>query len=63
MTADRRSQRLERYAENYLSMMMCVCSIFLRMIGAAEAEDKREGIWDYLKEKNPRSTGASAAAC
>ena len=46
-------KRLERYMENYLSMMMCICSIFLRMIGTDEAEDKREGIWDYLKEKNP----------
>ena len=46
-------RRLERSMENYLSMMMCICSIFLRMIGTDEAEDKREGIWDYLKEKNP----------
>lgn len=46
-------KRLERYMENYLSMMMCICSIFLRMIGTDEAEDKREGIWDYLKAQNP----------
>ena len=26
--------------ENYLSMMMCICSIFLRMIDTDEAEDK-----------------------
>ena len=32
-------KRLERYMENYLSMMMCICSIFLRMIGTDEAED------------------------
>ena len=51
--ASKRGERLERYMENYLSMMMCICSIFLRMIGTDEAEDKREGIWDYLKEKNP----------
>lgn len=44
---------LERYMENYLSMMMCICSIFLRMIDTDEAEDKREEIWDYLKEHNP----------
>ncbi|WP_251178893.1 glycosyltransferase family 2 protein [Adlercreutzia agrestimuris] len=47
-------ERLERYMENYLSMMLCICSIFLRMIGTDEAEDKREEIWDYLKEHNPR---------
>lgn len=46
-------RRLERYMENYLSMMMCICSIFLRMINTDEAEDKREGVWDYLKERNP----------
>ena len=34
-------KRLERYMENYLSMMMCICSIFLRMIDTDEAEDKR----------------------
>lgn len=46
-------RRLERYMEGYLSMMMCICSIFLRMIGTDEAEGKREAIWDYLKRKNP----------
>ena len=46
-------KRLERYMENYLSMMMCICSIFLRMIGTDEAEDEREAIWTYLKEHNP----------
>lgn len=46
-------KRLEHYMENYLSMMMCICSIFLRMIDTDEAEDKREAIWDYLKQNNP----------
>lgn len=46
-------KRLERYMENYLSMMMCICSIFLRMIDTDDSEDKREAIWDYLKERNP----------
>ncbi len=46
-------KRLERYMENYLSMMMCICSIFLRMIDTDEAEDKREAIWEYLKQQNP----------
>lgn len=46
-------KRLERYMENYLSMMMCICSIFLRMIDTDEAEDKREAVWVYLKEHNP----------
>ena len=46
-------KRLERYMENYLSMMMCICSIFLRMIDTDEAEDEREAIWSYLKANNP----------
>ena len=46
-------KRLRRYMENYLSMMMCICSVFLRMINTDEAEQKRCDIWDYLKEKRP----------
>lgn len=46
-------KRLERYMENYLSMMMCICSIFLRMIDTDDAEDEREAIWEYLKVNNP----------
>lgn len=46
-------KRLEHYMENYLSMMMCICSVFLRMIGTDEAEDEREAIWEYLKQHNP----------
>ena len=53
LPADVAERPLERYMENYLSMMMCICSIFLRMINTDEAEDKREAIWDYLKEHNP----------
>lgn len=49
---------LERYMENYLSMMMCICSIFLRMIGTEESEQKRKEIWSYLKEHNPKCYGS-----
>lgn len=45
--------KLRGYMSNYLSMMMVICSIFLRMINTPEAEQKRKEIWDYLKEKNP----------
>lgn len=45
-------KRLEHYMENYLSMMMCICSIFLRMQNTDESEDKREDIWMYLKNRN-----------
>lgn len=48
------SHKLEKYMENYLSMMMCICSVFLRMDKTPESEEKRENIWNYLEQKNPR---------
>ena len=47
------SKKLRKYMENYLSMMMCICSVFLRMINTPESEKKRHDIWAYLKEKRP----------
>ena len=46
-------KKLRRYMGNYLSMMMCICSVFLRMINTEEAEQKRADIWDYLKTRRP----------
>ena len=46
-------KKLRRYMENYLSMMMCICSVFLRMINTPESEQKRNDIWAYLKERRP----------
>lgn len=43
-------KRLRHYMENYLSMMMCICSIFLRMINTPEAAQKRDEIWGYLNQ-------------
>ena len=45
-------KRLASYMENYLSMMMCICSVFLRMQNTSESEEKREAIWGYLENKN-----------
>ncbi len=47
-------KKLRRYMENYLSMMMCICSVFLRMIHTGESERKRTELWGYLKEKRPQ---------
>ena len=41
--------RLGRYMLNYLSMMMCICSVFLRMRNTPEDEQKLADIWAYLK--------------
>ena len=46
-------KKLRRYMENYLSMMMCICSVFLRMINTPESEQKRKDIWNYLQEARP----------
>jgi len=48
-------KKLRRYMGNYLSMMMCICSVFLRMINTPESEQKREDIWNYLRERRPQS--------
>ena len=47
------SVRTMYYLLNYLSMMMCICSIFLRMEKTEENEKDRSAIWEYLKNKNP----------
>ena len=44
-------KKLEHYMENYLSMMMCICSTFLRM--HKKEEEKLRDIWRYLEERNP----------
>ena len=46
-------KKLRRYMENYLSMMMCICSVFLRMIHTDESEQKRKDIWAYLQTRRP----------
>ena len=50
---DVHEKKLARYMNNYLAMMMCICSIFLRMINDGDSEEKRASIWEYLKEKHP----------
>lgn len=47
-------RRLADYLSNYLAMMMCICTVFLRMIDTDESRAKLDGIWAYLKEKRPR---------
>lgn len=48
-----RNRHLRHYLRNYLSMMMCICSVFLRMRGGEQDEEDLKGIWAYLKEANP----------
>lgn len=46
------NETLISYMKNYLSMMMCICSIFLRKQNTSESEEKRQAIWNYLKAKD-----------
>ena len=45
-------RRLRKYLEGYLSMMMCICSVFLRMKNIPEDNAKLEEIWRYLNKKD-----------
>lgn len=47
-------KRLRTYLHSYLSMMMCICSIFLRMEPTPENETKRADIWAYLRARDER---------
>lgn len=45
--------QLRRYMENYLLMMLVICSVFLILSGRDDALQQRDAIWQYLKEKSP----------
>ena len=49
---DIESKHLRKYMINYLAMMMCICSVFLRMKNTPEADEQLEYIWNYLKDSN-----------
>lgn len=46
-------KRLRKYMESYLSMMMCIASVFLRMRNTDEDDEKLAELWAYLKAKDP----------
>lgn len=43
-------RKLRKYMESYLSMMMCICSVFLRMKNTEEDNEKLADVWDYLHD-------------
>lgn len=43
---------LSKYMFRYLAMMYTICSILLVIDGSKEALDKRDKLWEELKEKN-----------
>lgn len=46
-------RKLRKYMENYLAMMMCICSVFLRMKNTPADDAKLQEVWDYLRAKDP----------
>lgn len=49
---DVQNKKLQQYMKNYLSMMLCICSVFLRMEPSSENEAKRSDVWAYLEAKD-----------
>lgn len=45
--------KLKRYMENYLLMMLVICSVFLVLSDREDASELRDGIWRYLYERSP----------
>lgn len=46
------SKQLDKYMLQYLSMMMCIASIMLILSGKPEDLQKKEELWQWLKEKD-----------
>jgi glycosyltransferase involved in cell wall biosynthesis len=49
---------LREYMEDYLAMMMAICTVFLHIAaredkGSDEPKEKRKAIWKHLEENNP----------
>ncbi len=49
-----KSKKLQRYMVKYLSMMMAVSSVFLIKEGTEESLNKKQELWDYLKNFDKR---------
>ena len=49
------NKKLQHYLYNYLSMMLCICTVFLRMEDTPDNEHKRKELWRYLRESDPHS--------
>lgn len=49
-----KNKKLKNYMIKYLSIMMTVSSVLLIKSGTAENLEKKQELWRYLKEENPR---------
>lgn len=49
-----KSKKLQAYMIKYLAMMMTVCSVYLIVEGSEVSLDKKQELWDYLKNYDKR---------
>ena len=47
-----KNRPLRKYMTKYLMIMMTISSVFLIKIGTEESIQKKDELWDYLKETN-----------
>ncbi|MDD5806492.1 MAG: glycosyltransferase family A protein [Eggerthellales bacterium] len=57
LSKDVPSEKLRKYMENYLAMMYCITSVFLRLEHTPENDAMLADIWQYLKDKDPELHG------
>ena len=53
LSVEVKQSRLRGYMENYLLMMLVICSVFLVLSEKEDAEEQRDAIWHYLCERSP----------
>jgi len=52
---EKQSRRLYRYMLHELSILICICNIFLSIKGDKESVQKQKDLWQYLKAKDKRT--------
>lgn len=49
------SLKLRKYMQNYLTMMMVICTVFSLLSDREDKQELRTGIWEYLEEHDPET--------
>lgn len=52
---EKKSRRLYRYMLHELSILICICNVFLSIKGDRESVQKQRDLWAYLKAKDTRT--------
>ena len=54
LDTDVKCKKLRKYMYNYLTMMMCICTVFSMMSDREDKEELRAGIWQYLEDHDKK---------